>query len=368
MSTAVSERAALQRDLYDSALALLESEKTRDAILRMSGDAPFPDAAWRAAVAAGWGLTLLDPAHGGLGLGLSEAAAIFRAAGRGLCRGPLHDLVIALPLLANAGSASTRDRLLGGIEGRALVVSAEAPAPPYGRGDRAVTLRHGVLEGEVELVPFAASADLFVLVAHDGTAPALVVVPAAAVTRDRTISHDPCVDRGRVTLRSVRVSPDDVIASGDDAAVLRSRIDATLRLMVAAELAGVTAAITDMSVEYAKVREQFGRPIAGFQAVRHMLARMAQRTVSVGNVADAAAADAEAEPARLAEIAALAKAYATPTARWVAEEGLQVHGGIGFTSEYPLHLYMRRALTLESVTGESSALTLEIGRATLARA
>ena len=366
MSTAVGERTTLQRDLHDSALALLKSHDTRDALLHQDPEAAFPDATWRAIVAAGWGLTLLDDAHGGLGLGVAEAAAIFRAVGRGPCRGPLHDLIVSLPLLANGGSAATRDRLVAGITGDSLVVTAEAAAPPYGLGDRAVTLRDGALDGTIELVPFAASADRIVITAHDGRGPVQVLVDAKAATRERTVSHDPCVDRGRVVLSSLRVGADDIVASGAEAAKLRERISSTLRLMVASELAGVAATITDLSVEYAKVREQFGRPIAGFQAVRHMLARMTQRTVSLANIADAAAADADAAPDRLGELGALAKAYATPTARWVAEEGLQVHGGIGFTAEYPLHLYMRRALTLESLTGESSAVTLEIGRMTLA--
>ena len=366
MSGALEERATLQRDLYLAAAGLLESAHSREALLHARGDEPFPDETWRRVVAAGWGGTLLGEAHGGLGLAAADAAAIFRAVGKYLCRGPLHDLVVALPLLASDAPEGARQRLLEGVHGGALVVVAEAPVPPHGPGHRAVVLRGGRADGAVELVPFAASADRFVVVAHDGTAPVIAIVEASALARERTVSHDPCVDRGRIALDGVRIGPEDVVVAGDAAERALARIRSTVRLMIAAELAGVTAAITDMSVEYAKVREQFGRPIAGFQAVRHMLARMTQRTVSLGNLADASAADAEAAPARMDEIAAIAKAYATSAARWVAEEGLQVHGGIGFTAEHPLHLYMRRALTLEGVTGESSAVTYEIGRAALA--
>jgi alkylation response protein AidB-like acyl-CoA dehydrogenase len=360
------DREALQRDLFDASLALLRSQNTRDALLHANPDDAFPDAAWRAVVDAGWGLTLLDEARGGLGLGVSEAAAIFRAVGRGPCRGPLHDLVVALPLLANAANAATRQRLLDGVHGRALVVVAEPLDPPYGGGARAVSWRDGQLAGTIDLVPFAANAERFVVVANDGTDPLMVVVEASSVSRERTVSHDPCVDRGRVVLDGASVRQEDIVVAGAAAERVRDRIRSTVRLMVAAELAGATAAMTDMSVEYAKVREQFGRPIAGFQAVRHMLARMTQRTVSLANLVDASVADVDRDAGLLHESAAVAKAYATSTGRSVAEEALQVHGGIGFTAEYPLHLYMRRALTLEGVTGESSAVTLDLGRSALA--
>jgi alkylation response protein AidB-like acyl-CoA dehydrogenase len=116
-----------------------------------------------------------------------------------------------------------------------------------------------------------------------------------------------------------------------------------------------------MAVEYSKVREQFGRPIAGFQALRHLLATMAGRAAALRSLVQASLTDADADPMRRRELGLVAKAFSARVGRYVAEEALQVHGGIGFTAEYRLHPYFRRILTLQGSFGEPERALEEIG-------
>ena len=125
------------------------------------------------------------------------------------------------------------------------------------------------------------------------------------------------------------------------------------RVLAAAMLLGLADRMLSMSVDYARSREQFGRPIAGFQAVQHRLAEMAVAVESVRSLAYLAQLGAVP--------AAAAKAHASAAAREVAEAALQVHGGIGFTAEHPLSAYFLRTLELRSAWGDEHALRRELG-------
>jgi alkylation response protein AidB-like acyl-CoA dehydrogenase len=149
---------------------------------------------------------------------------------------------------------------------------------------------------------------------------------------------------------------------------LLASIEDTRRLMMAAELSGAVDCLVDMAVEYARMRKQFGRPIGSFQALQHMLAELAARGGALRHLVAATLDDVAADPTRLHELAIIAKAYACTTGRYAAEESLQVHGGIGFTNDLPLHLYYRRVLTHQGFLGESDALMCELGRLMLASA
>jgi alkylation response protein AidB-like acyl-CoA dehydrogenase len=123
---------------------------------------------------------------------------------------------------------------------------------------------------------------------------------------------------------------------------------------IAAELAGTAQRVLEMSVDYAKVRQQFGRPIGSYQAVSHRCADMLVMVESARSLAYHAAwaLDNDVPEAPLA--AAMAKAYAGDAARTVASLGLQVHGGIGFTWEHDIHLFLKRAKWGEATLGDAS--------------
>jgi alkylation response protein AidB-like acyl-CoA dehydrogenase len=350
---------SLAGELFTESRRLLEAAGSPERWLRDDvGEAL--DESWRAIARAGWFRTLVPEDDDGLGLGLFELGAVFRAVGHRPMRGPLLDQAVTVPLLLRVAHGAARDRLTACLDGEAVAVLAEDPAAPYGRGPDAVRFADGTLDGEAALVPFASEADHLVVVASSSEGPALVLVDAAAAEVTPTTSADPCVDYGVVRLRDVAVGPDSVIAVGPEAAELRDLIRGGLRLMAVAELSGAAEELTDLAVEYAKIRNQFGRPIGGFQAVRHLLAEMSGRTSALRNLADAVLADASDE-SRWAELGRAAKAYSAEPARFVAEQSLQVHGGIGFTWETRPHLHLRRVLTLEGYLGEAADLLTEIG-------
>ena len=226
------------------------------------------------------------------------------------------------------------------------------------------------MAGTVELVRFGAQADALVLAADGGSGePAVVVLPAGdpAVRVEEVPSSDPAARYARVTVAGRSVTPGEVVATGAAAAALMTRIRAWMRLLTACELAGIARRVLADSVAYAKQREQFGRPIGSFQALKHILATMAQLSLSLDAVSEAAVADGGTQDGAELELTALAaKAAAAQSARQVCEDGLQVHGGIGFTTEYDLHWFLRRALALRSWYGDERELAGLIGARRLA--
>jgi alkylation response protein AidB-like acyl-CoA dehydrogenase len=349
----------LADDLYAEARRLLAATGAPERWLRAEAGSAL-DESWRAAAQAGWFRTIVPEELDGLGLGLPELGAVFRAVGHQLLRGPLLDQAVCVPILLRQATGAARERLLACLDGETVAVLAEDPAPPYGRGPDAVRLTGGALDGNVALVPFAASADHLIVVASSAQGPVLALVDAHQAEVVATPSADPCVDYGTITLCGVPAGPEAVIAAGPAASALRDLLRGALRLMAAAEVSGAAEHLTDLAVEYAKVRHQFKRPIGGFQAIRHLLAEMAGRSAALRSLTDAALADARDE-GRWAELGKVAKAYAAEPARIVAEQSLQVHGGMGFTWETLPHLYLRRVLTLEGYLGEAADLLVEIG-------
>ncbi|EUA33843.1 acyl-CoA dehydrogenase, C-terminal domain protein [Mycobacterium xenopi 3993] len=156
---------------------------------------------------------------------------------------------------------------------------------------------------------------------------------------------DPTRRSGRVTLSNVAVTADDILPGARESALARARV------LVAAEAVGGAADCVDAAVEYAKVRQQFGRTIATFQAVKHHCANMLvgaeSATAAVWDAARAAGEDEE----QFRLIAAVAAALAFPAYARNAELNIQVHGGIGFTWEHDAHLHLRRALVLRALFG-----------------
>lgn len=351
----------LADELFDESQRLLSSFQLPRRLLADPQACELDDS-WRAVAQAGWFRTIVAEQDGGLGLGLRELGAVFRAVGHRLLRGPLLDHAVTVPLVfAHAGPA-VRERLTASLDGSAVTVLAEDPPPPFGSGPAAARFADGYLDGMVSLVPFASVADHLVLSARGPDGPALVLIDTAHLAVSPTHSGDPTLDYGTVQINHVPVGPRDIIATGEHAAALRSRIRGALQLMAVAELSGAAEELTALAADYAKTRRQFGRPIGGFQALRHILAEMAARTSALRSFADAACEDANADARRWAELGRAAKAFSAEPARFVAEQCIQVHGGMGFTYETTPHLYLRRVLTLEGHLGEAADLMLEIGQ------
>ncbi|MER6113430.1 acyl-CoA dehydrogenase family protein [Streptomyces hirsutus] len=321
------------------------------------------------AAAQGWFGLVAPEADDGLGLHPAALVPLFRLFGRRLVTGPLLEQML-LPglLLRTACADDARTRLAATLTGgRRVAVLDPGVTLDWRAANGSPALDSGLLAGSVDLVRFGAVSDLFVAIVDDGpdgTAAVLVLDrdrPGITVTGHR--STDPGASYARVALDGVTAGPGDVIARGEAAAGLVAALRSWQRVLVAAELAGIARHVLDLSVEFAKQREQFGRPIGGFQAVKHIAASAAQRVIMLESLVEAVAADSATLSPGAFELAALSlKAAAAEVGRSACEDALQIHGGIGFTHEHELHWYYKRALSLRTWYGDEREAATEVGR------
>jgi alkylation response protein AidB-like acyl-CoA dehydrogenase len=359
-----------QQALRDAAAALLEGRAGHDALRARVGtgavvgtlpgagettaaaaaDVPhgFDHNAWDAMSEQGWLAIELPEEEGGLGLGLVEVAVLCEELGRRLVAAPFLPSVVALGALSDAdadaaAAAATKEWREAISQGAA--VGCAVIVPP-GR----ISITEGPSEGEVQLegetppAPYAPSADVAVLICDDGT----YAVDLRAVGRPDPM---PAMDRTReLGALSFDGAPALRLGGADAAARALDRA-ATL---VSAEMLGAADDVLSMSVEYAKDRVQFGKPIGSFQAVKHMLADALVDVEGMRSTAYYAAWCTAADDADRSLAASMAKAWCSDASRRVMGTGLQVHGGIGFTWEHDMHLYVKRAQLDQVSYGDAS--------------
>jgi alkylation response protein AidB-like acyl-CoA dehydrogenase len=324
------------RELAEVARGFLASQKAR-AAARSLLDAPEEDRPpfWPALAELGWLGLHVDEEHGGSGYGLPELVVVIEELGRAVAPGPFVPTVIASAVIAKDGTAEQKSRLLPGL------IDGTATAG-IGVGGN-VRVSNGVADGDAGIVLGAGLGDLLLLAAGDDVL--LLDRGRSGVTVEVPENLDPTRRSGRVRLEKVSVSDDDILPGAHDSALARART------LLSAEAVGGSADCVDSAVDYAKVRQQFGRTIATFQAIKHHCANMLVATESgIAAVWDAARAASEDEDQfRLA--AASAAALAFPAYARNAELNIQVHGGIGFTWEHDAHLHLRRALVTTALLG-----------------
>ncbi|HEV3225388.1 MAG TPA: acyl-CoA dehydrogenase, partial [Acidimicrobiales bacterium] len=314
----------VKRDARGAARALLDARSE-----------PVPDF-WDDLADLGWlGLHLREE-HGGSGFGLPELVVVVEEMGRAIAPGPFVPTVIASAVIAAAAPPDVASRLLPG-----LADGSVKGAVALG-GD--IQVRDGVASGPAGVVIGAGLADVLLVPSGDNVV--IVDTAAGGVDVDVPKNLDPTRRSGRVTLAD---APATVLAGGR-----RVLIDLA-RTILSAEAVGVARECTELASEYAKVRQQFGRPIAMFQAVKHHCANMAVAVeLATSAVWDAARA-AEKGGDQLSYTAAVAATLAIPGADLDAQLNIQVHGGIGFTWEHDAHLYLRRAAAIEAVVDAEAA-------------
>jgi alkylation response protein AidB-like acyl-CoA dehydrogenase len=313
-----------------------------------AGDAPrgYDDEVWSAMAEQGWLAIELPEDDGGLGLGMVELAVLCEEIGRRLVAAPFLPTIVALGALsgeearADAGTKDWREAL---SEGAAVGCVAAGP----GRNDLTVSgPRHQArLSGQTAPVAYAPSADVAVVLAggavygvdlRGGGRPA----PLSAMDRTRELG-----------VLSFEETP-AVFLGGEDAAALLVDRAATL---VSAEMLGAADHVLAETVQYAKDRVQFGKPIGSFQAVKHMLADALVDVEGMRSTAYYAAWCAAAGDPERSLSASMAKAWCSDASRRVMAAGLQVHGGIGFTWEHDMHLYLKRAQLDQVSYGDAAA-------------
>jgi alkylation response protein AidB-like acyl-CoA dehydrogenase len=208
-----------------------------------------------------------------------------------------------------------------------------------------------VLDGHKSFVVDGAVADLVLVVARADDGIAVFAVESAAEGLGRTPL--PTMDQTRKLARlTFAGTPAVRLGGGDPAAAVERMLDLT-RVALAADALGGSGRVLDQSVEYAKVREQFGRPIGSFQAIKHMCATMLVDLESSRSAVYyalwAAATDHEDVPV----VAPMVKAHCVDAYLQAAGDNVQIHGGIGFTWEHPAHLYLKRAKSSQALLGGS---------------
>src|SRR5213083_3015314 len=319
------------------------------------------EATWKEMAQLGWLGLSLPEAYGGSALGMVESAILLEEMGRAACPGPYFPTVLAARAIEEAGSDAQKKRWLSAIatgDARATVAFLDADLDwgPDATQTRAQTTAKGwALSGRKQFVPWAHVADVLLVPARtpDGLTLFLVDPAAAGLTLEPAQVMDGTTRLVTVTLDATPVGGDAVLGAPGQADALLAGLLRRGAVGAAAEMLGAARRCLDMAVGYAKVREQFGQPIGSFQAIRHKCAEMLLE-VENSHSATYYAAWALASGADDGALAAsVAKSYVSDASRKVCGDAIQVHGGIGFTWEYDLHLYFKRAKALEPLYGDA---------------
>jgi alkylation response protein AidB-like acyl-CoA dehydrogenase len=309
---------------------------------------PARPAYWGALAAQGLLGLHLPEEHGGQGFSLVELAVAVEEFGRALAPGPYVPTVLASAIAATAVSPGKPFAGFAELADGSRTAAAALTGALTGRR----TARGLTVDGTVEPVLGAALADLLVLPVDTGE---WVVVDAADVSVTPVESTDLTRGVAAVSATGLEVPDDRVLPGGPDALGVAA-------VILGAEACGVAGWALDAAASYAKLREQFGRPIGQFQGVKHLCARMLvglERARAV--VWDAARAQHDPDTAQRTYATAAAAALAPDIAVRCAEDSIQVHGGIGYTWEHDAHLYYRRALTLRALIGRPGACHDAVG-------
>ena len=326
------------RDLADSAHGQLTRVDSRAAArATLEGGSAHPADIWTASAALGWNGLATAEEHGGSGFGLSELAIVLEAQGHELCPGPFLPTVAAAVIIDRCGSDSLRAQLLPGLADGSTVAAVGLSGSVVVGSDLTVSGESPAVLGapDADVLLLAAGQDVVVL---DAAASGVTVAALAGLDTTRTI--------GAVELSGVAAAEDRVLRG----AARRART--VFRILAAAEAVGVSWATLEMARDYAKVREQFGRTIGTFQAVKHHLANMLVGAEETTAAAWDAARSDDLDSAWFA--AAVAAAHALETQIFNAEKNVQLHGGVAFTWEHDAHLYLRRARTLAAVMADGA--------------
>jgi 3-oxochol-4-en-24-oyl-CoA dehydrogenase len=305
-----------------------------------------PPPYWRAAADQGLQGVHLAESVGGQGFGILELAVVLAEFGQGAVPGPFVPSAIASALIAAHDPDST---LLGDLASGAVIAA-------YALESSMSATRQGdvlVVAGQARSVPAAAQATLLVLPVSADVGTVWVVLDADRVDVEQVASVDPLRPVAHVRADDVEVGENRVLSN-----LSINAAQAIASTLLSAEAVGVARWATDTASAYAKIREQFGRPIGQFQAIKHkcaeMLARTERATAAVWDAARAIDEGIE-KPESAAEFAAaVAATLASAAAQSCTQDCIQVHGGIGFTWEHDTNIYYRRALGLVAAFGRAA--------------
>ena len=330
----------------------------------MEGPQRFSRELWKRMAELGWLGLALPERFGGAGLSMVELSIVLEELGRSLAPVPfLPTLLAGFAVLEAGDEAQQREWLPGLSSGHAIATLAiteergsEEPADIACTATR--TGSGWQLRGRKLFVPDADVADWLVVVARIGAGPGLGLfcVPrtAAGVSIDALRSMDALRQLQRVELDGIQLPESSLLGANTDAWPKLERVLDRGRVMICAEMLGGAEKCLEDSVQYAKERIQFGKPIGVNQAIKHKCADMLFEVESAKSITYYAAWAAREDNAEAPLAAAMAKAYVSDAYRHASAENIQIHGGVGFTWEYDCHLYFKRAKSDEAWFGDAT--------------
>ena len=336
-------------------------------IKQVSSDVRIDSYLWKLIVEQGWLALDISEDNGGVGFTFTEQSILHEALGYHL---PIVPFLSSGVMFKNLILETSRKDILSEI----IVgekIGTVAYSEPSSSWDDVSTItstlkKNGekyILNGKKDYVLFGDSSDYYLVIAEMKKNQYLVLVDSRAesVVCTPTVSLDQTRPLASIEFNNVEVSEKDVLLGGDE---LRTAWKKMLLFMTAAlsiEQVGGATSCLEMSVQYAKDRIQFGRPIGSFQAVQHTCADMLLRLESAKSTSYAACRSWPADLVEFEMAANIARAYCSDAFNKIAGDNIQIHGGIGFSWEHPAHLYFKRAKSDSLMLGSSKDARDKVG-------
>ncbi len=352
------EQEALQEMAYDFLSERWPTERTRE--LLDARPALIDDGVWQEIVEMGWLGVAASEEAGGIGGDVMTAAVLCQEAGRGVLPGPFQSsLVAAIAIERSRDKDLSRGLLSQLIQGKTRVsVAIEEPGGLYGpAGVAAEAVRAGqdwLLTGSKILVPDANEADVLLVAARTPDGLGLVHVPADAegvtINRMDRMDAQSCAE---VVFENAKTEAPALLGGTECGEALLHEIYDIWTVLMAADLLGSAEASLELTRQYASERVQFGKPIGSFQAVSHRLANILVDVEIGRSLLYGACLAVDEGHDNAAPLVSGAKAWLSDTAVEAAEAALQIHGGVGFTWEYDVHLHMRRSRCNAALLGDA---------------
>jgi len=359
-----------QELLRSTARKFFDNECTSETVRKlMEGPEGMTPDLWKKLAEQGWLGLIVPDEHGGMGLGIVDLVVLMEEMGRAVVPGPFFSTVLLGGLaILEAGTDAQKKAWLARLasgEARAALAWME---PSADLGARGITLQATgkggghTLNGTKLFVQDAHTADVIVVAARTTTGKtseegiSLFLVPKGSA--GLTVTLLPTMDQTRklceVVFKDVAVGPEALMGQAGSGWVPLARIIDKATVGLCAEMCGGAQKVLDMTVEYAKIRQAFGRPIGSYQGVKHKAADMLVDVENSKSITYYAAWAMDEGVAEGPLAVSMAKAYVSDAYRRVAGAGIQLHGGIGFTWEHDLHLYFKRAKGSEFTFGDAT--------------
>jgi alkylation response protein AidB-like acyl-CoA dehydrogenase len=357
-----------QRMLRESAERFVAETYNTDHRRRLANDPlGFSATIWKQFAELGWLALPIAEEHGGLGGGAVEIGILMEAFGRGLVSEPyLSTVVIGAALIAQCGSEAQQQALLPKVADGSLYLA-------FAHSERAARFDLAEVATTARKTPNGWRIDGRKTAVLDGNAAGQIIVSAQiaddngvgelglflvpADTASLSKRDFPRLGGGRacnLELRGVHLGADALLGDGSDALPAIEAVVDRAMAALGAEAVGIMQTLLDQTLEYTKIRKQFGRPLSANQVIRHRLADMAMNCDEARSMALRAALMLDAEPVARGRAASGAKAKIGKCARFVAEQSVQLHGAMGVTEELDIGSYFKRLLAFDTLFGGSA--------------